>query len=217
MGEVIVDKRERSIVSDILKEMGVEVKHKQLSIGDYILPGEIIIERKTVKDFISSILDRRLFKQARNLLRYKTPMFVVEGEEDIFSITNVHPNAIRGAIISLLLDYKIPIVNTRNESETAFVIYTILQRIKKNKKEIILRDLQKPKDNDQVKEYVVSALPGVGLVLARRILDRFKTLEKVFSLTEKDLLEVEGIGKEKAKKIISLMKDEYSKRHKEKA
>ena len=217
MEEVIVDKRERNLIPELLKEMGIKVKYKQLSIGDYILPGEIIIERKTVKDFISSILDRRLFKQAKNLLKYRTPIFIVEGKEDLFSITNVHPNAIRGAIISLILDYKIPIINTRNESETAFVIYTILQRLKKDRKEIILRDLQKPKNDEQIKEYVVSALPGVGLTLARRILDKFKTLERIFSLTEKELMKVEGIGREKAKRIISVMKSEYSRDYKKEA
>jgi DNA processing protein len=47
----------------------------------------------------------------------------------------------------------------------------------------------------------LSLVPGVGSVLFKRLLDRFKTPEAVFRASLRDLLEVEGIGKKVAEEI----------------
>jgi len=62
---IFVDSREQAsnAVRELSKFDNVSVKVKQLELGDYVLSDEVIIERKTVEDFLASMLDGRLFSQ----------------------------------------------------------------------------------------------------------------------------------------------------------
>ena len=75
---IIVDKREPNFYASMLKSRNIEVKRDQLEIGDYLLPDSTVIERKTVSDFLSSIIDGRIWVQAKNLTQYENPMIVIE-------------------------------------------------------------------------------------------------------------------------------------------
>ena len=55
--------RASSLVIAELHELGVEVELKHLALADYIISDKIAVERKTVNDFVSSMLDKRLLKQ----------------------------------------------------------------------------------------------------------------------------------------------------------
>ena len=61
----------------------------------------------------------------------------------------------------------------------------------------------------ELQEYIVSGLPHVGPTLAKNLLKKFKTIEKVFTTQDKDLLKVDKIGKKKAKKIRKIIKKKY--------
>jgi len=45
--------------------------------------------------------------------------------------------------------------------------------------------------------------------LAERLLKHFKTVENVFTAKEEELMKVEGVGKERAKKIREVLTAEY--------
>ena len=64
---VIADDREsKNQVIKFLSDMkNVFVVVKRLSVGDYIVDNQLVFERKTLKDFARSIVDGRLFKQAK--------------------------------------------------------------------------------------------------------------------------------------------------------
>lgn len=48
---ILADYREeKSGIEQLLKKQNVIVKFQQLTIGDYIISGEYVIERKTAKD-----------------------------------------------------------------------------------------------------------------------------------------------------------------------
>ena len=62
---VYADSREgNSKVIRHLTEMEMDVKIRSMAVGDYQVSDEVVIERKTAKDFVDSIIDKRLFKQA---------------------------------------------------------------------------------------------------------------------------------------------------------
>jgi len=108
MGEVkiIVDKRERNL--DILEGLsgsGVMINFAQLPVGDYVLSDRMCIERKTVRDFESSIINARLFDQIERLDHtYKKPILLLEGDDSEFTM---NPNVVLGAIISRSTGYRI--------------------------------------------------------------------------------------------------------------
>jgi ERCC4-type nuclease len=105
--KIVIDYREKnSLVYSYLIKQGFEVEFKELKIGDYIVK-DVIIERKTVSDFISSMINHRLIKQIEELKQYENKLLIIEGisEQELYKEDNegVHPNAIRGFLLSILL------------------------------------------------------------------------------------------------------------------
>ena len=47
----------------------------------------------------------------------------------------------------------------------------------------------------------LSLTPGIGSILIKRLLDRFKTPEAVFHAPVKELLKIEGLGEKVAEEI----------------
>src|SRR4030042_3894427 len=100
--KILIDYRERnSFVPSHLSKMGFEIEFKELKIGDYIVK-DVIIERKTVSDFISSMINQRLLKQIEELKQYQNKLLIIEGisERELYSDDKevkegINPNAIR--------------------------------------------------------------------------------------------------------------------------
>src|ERR687887_1804814 len=78
---IVVDEREKSSrIPDLLHQAGAIIDFAQLKVGDYIVSPETAIERKTIRDLISSIYDGRLFVQCSELSQhYFKPLVIIEG------------------------------------------------------------------------------------------------------------------------------------------
>ncbi|AJC72358.1 DEAD/DEAH box helicase [Thermococcus guaymasensis DSM 11113] len=207
---VYVDSRElRSGVPKILKELGAEIEVKTLDVADYVVSEEVGIERKSANDFIQSIIDGRLFDQVERLKRaYEKPVIIIEGE--LYGIRNVHPNAIRGAIASVTIDWGVPILFSSGKEETAQFIYLLAKREQEErKKEVRLRSEKKALTLAERQRLIVEGLPNVSSTLAKRLLKHFGNVERVFTATEEELKEVEGIGDKKAREIRKVITAPY--------
>ena len=204
--QIIVDNRElKSGVAKTLFEKDVRIIPEQLEVGDFILSSKICCERKSVKDFVNSIIDGRLFKQAKNLVaNFEKPFIIVEGCEDLYSVRNVHPNAIRGAIASLVLDMKVPIIFTKDYVDTANLLITILKRERKDKPLISLRGERKPLTDKELMEYVITSFPNIGRVTAQNLLKHFGTIKNIINSSPEELIKVEGVGKVLSKQFNDL-------------
>lgn len=210
---VYADTREASgIVSKILSKR-CELREKMLSIADYQLSERVGVERKTVPDFLQSIVDGRLFQQLTDLKKtFSRPILLIEGKEDMFDLRNIHPNAIRGALASIATDLKIPILWTRSQLETAELLYTIAKREQVQlKKGVQLRVKPTFRSLNQEQEFLIGGLPKISSVLARRLLKKFGTPEAIFTAKPEQLQEVEGIGEKLAKRIRKLVTRKYEK------
>jgi len=193
-----------------LDKLNCIVKVKNMGVGDYQITDDIIIERKTVEDFSKSITDKRLYQQAKELTtNCHKPLLIIEGE-NIYH-TFLHPNAIRGAMASIAIDFKIPIIQTQNETDTAFMIkrIAIREQNKKNRKEVSIRTQTKPVTLPQQQLFITESLPGIGPVSAKNILRHFKTIKNLVNATKKELKEVEGIGEKTANGIIDVTQREF--------
>ena len=68
--KIILDIHEKnSLVTAFLTELQCELITKSLEVGDYLI-NNIIIERKTFQDFVSSMLSKRLIEQLKNMQQY---------------------------------------------------------------------------------------------------------------------------------------------------
>ena len=72
VGKIIADYREKnSLVPANLIKLGFEVEFRELKVADFIVK-DTAIERKTVKDFISSMINKRLLKQLEEIQKPAT-------------------------------------------------------------------------------------------------------------------------------------------------
>ena len=207
---VFADSREgNSKVIRHLSEMEIDVQIRSMAVGDYQVSDEVVIERKTAKDFVDSIIDKRLFKQARELSEeFKRPLLILEGD-DIYN-GMLHPNAVRGTIAAIAIDFGISIIPTRNSEDTAAMIKRIAVREQSGDKvNIQIRTDKKPTSMWEQQLFIIESLPNIGPVNAKNLLKHFGTVENVIKATESELQEVEGIGKKTAKNIRKVVESKY--------
>ena len=203
------DARENSSGIPLILEQtyGIKIPKEVLKVGDYIIAGHIVVERKTVLDFAESIIDGRLFKQAGMMKKYfDQSLVLVTG--DLSTIDNLHPHAVSGALISLILAWATPVLFAKDAQETAFLLWLIaVQNIKSVRNDLSYRRGRRPKRPWRRQLYILQGLPGVGPKMAVRLLDHFKSVVAVISATEKELMNVPGLCQKKScsiKEILSL-------------
>ncbi|MEM0145887.1 MAG: ERCC4 domain-containing protein [Conexivisphaerales archaeon] len=212
MLEIVVDYREQaSELPRILSIMGLKVSFRQLSVGDYIISENVAIERKTVHDFLSSLFDGRLFRQADNLNNnYKTPIILIEGDISITSQILNNPKIYYGALSSLIINYNVKTVFVPTVEESAIFIERLAFNLKKDQKpKIIYKRKSITTDDDQI--YLISSLPGIGPKLAEKIVMAFGSPSKAFNAKLSELARV--IGPVKARKVKMVL--EYNRQEPE--
>jgi len=205
---VIADERERqSGVPERLSKLDVRVYYSQLAVGDYVVNPEIAAERKSIGDFVSSVYDGRLFSQASALSSsYRKPYIIVEG--DVNKVSGMVKNlaSYYGAIASVTLAYDLRLMHTANPDETALAIAALVKNSRARPLPPgLLQPPPKSKDEAQQQLYFVSALPGVGMKLAKRMLSIYGTPRKVVSLNETQFAMIPGVGAKRASRIAHVL------------
>ena len=204
--KIFADYREKTTgtVKELV-ELGVNIKLEMLQSADYVLSSRVGVELKTVEDFVNSIIDGRLLEQLKSLKRnYERPIIILQGAQDIFGVRSIHPNAIRGMLATIAVSYGIPVLSCKDEKDSAALLLSIAKREQDDdKKDFSPHADRKPLSLKEQQEYLVSALPNVGLNLAKELLKKFGSVSAVFSASEEKLKEVDGVGE----KIAGLIRD----------
>jgi len=203
---MIIDEREKkSGIPDLLRAVGVNIELKNLPVGDYIVAPETIVERKSIQDFISSVFDGRLFDQCNRLKEhFEHPIILMEGNVDQIEELTENPLVFYGAISSVVLDFKIPIIPTPNASHTAKLLIAMCTR-QENKKGPFLKKIKKSDDLQKQQLSVLCSLPGVGEKLATRMLERFGSPTNTLKASYSELSKIKGMGESRALKIRKML------------
>jgi ERCC4-related helicase len=211
--KIIIDHREsRSPVMRFLSQKDIAVEPQQLDVGDYIISSRIGVERKTVDDFLGSLLEGKLFVQMKNLrATYSRPLLVVEGE-GLLTKRNISQNAIFGSIASIIVDFGIPIITTQTPQETADFLSVMAHREQKEGDRVVaIRGEKTAHTIAEQQQFLVEGLPNISVVLAQRLLQHFGSIRSLANATEEDLCQVNGIGKNTAADILKILNAEYLK------
>ncbi|MBD3253035.1 hypothetical protein GF386_04850 [Candidatus Pacearchaeota archaeon] len=203
--KIISDIHEKNslIISELHKSNQIRLEIKPLKIADYLI-GDIAVERKTISDFISSMLNKRLTQQLKQLISYKKQLLIIEGNlENLFNEeTKLNPNAIRGFILSILINNQIPIIFTRDYLDTSKYLITLAKQQVKPSAEPSLHS-RIPKNKQQQKQYILESFPNIGPVTAKKLMKEFKTLENVFNASENELKKILKNKFEEFKEILN--------------
>jgi DNA excision repair protein ERCC-4 len=205
---VVADQREnRSGVPSLLRSMGIDVKYRTLAVGDYVVTSGYVIERKTVRDFVNSLFTGRLFDQVKRITdSYGECIVVVEGNINEALDQLSKPRGIWGALISLILDHRGHVFFTANQQETADLLYVIATRqVSRKPVRPLIYKRMRPRTMEDLQLNILGNLPGVGPVLAERLLDHFGSPRGALSAPAVELRKVEGIGRKRAEDIARVL------------
>ncbi len=203
-----VDIHEPADIEDRLRDAGLPVERRAITPGDYVV-GEVGVERKTIRDFFSSLIQKRLYEQVSRLQEtYPSALLLVEGDLAIVG-EYANPKAFWGAFLSLHLEAGIPILFTPDGEHTALVLETLYRRQVRTGGAFGLRHKPKFLSKAQQQEFVVQGLPQIGDTLSQALLERFGTVRQVMASSERDLQKVPKIGAVKAAQIANLLDAAY--------
>jgi len=171
---VLVDTREHAEeVVRYIKESGCGVVKTKLEVGDYVA-GRFVFERKSVQDFINSIIDGRLFDQATRLREAKLrPVIVIEGNlwEEL-RYREISPNAVLGAQLALH-GMEIGVLYTVDKTQTGALL--CLAAKKEIKSGVKTPKVRKKADVRSLQIAFLASLPGIGPKRAEEFLRRYGT------------------------------------------
>ena len=197
----------------MLKSRNIEVKRDQLEIGDYLLPDSTVIERKTVSDFLSSIIDGRIWMQAKNLTQYENPMIVIETQnkwKNFYFSNAKYPHKVYYSTISTLAySFSIPVITVDSRYDTIDFLEALWKKITSKPASRPVKKMRQTASFDEVRENVLAQIPGISIVKAKALLHNLKTIQKIAEANKDELTNIEGIGKKLAETIIKILQGEY--------
>lgn len=203
------DREERSGVLSFLRDLkGVSLSVTRLRCGDYIVHDRIIFERKTSADFVESVIDGRLFRQANqlNCVTWR-PAFLVEGGVDDLGGSKMTREAIIGALLSISLVFDIPVIASNGPRESAQILIFSGEQAARRGCRFSRRFGRRVSDLKRRKLRVLEALPGIGVDRAKELLNAFGSVEGCLTAEMSRLIKVSGIGKKTAEGIRTVVEE----------
>ena len=213
-----IDFREQR--SGVVEEIGkradkISFELVTLPVGDYLIEDKIIIERKTLSDFLVSIKNGRIFQQAYRMAKSgKNGLIILEGDKSMVDSSSMSRKAVQGALIHLEVFVGIPVIRSLNVQETAALMVDILHQCQQQQlprqKHIISGNpgIRINKEQRQ-KLFIIQNLPGIGTNKGMALLKSFGTIENIMNASQVDLTKVKGIGKKLAERIYAVLHEPF--------
>jgi ERCC4-type nuclease len=213
-----IDFREqRSGILNEISSINTQIEYElcNLATGDYILGDKIMVERKTLIDFLESIKTGRIFQQAYRMAQTEmNGLIILEGDKSTVDASGMSRKAIQGALIHLTVFIGIPVIHSKDIHETASLLTDLysqsLRQELPRKKQIIsgIKGLRINKKQRQ-KLFIIQNFPGIGIKRGLALLKHFSTFENILKAVPEDLIKVEGIGHKLGNRIYSILHDPF--------
>ena len=195
-----------------LREKGIEIvpmEEDEGNVDRYIISKRLAIERRTGSSFMRGIMEKTLFTSAIYMREhFAMPILIIEGEIN-YEYTMFEPQAIRGAVSAMMLQYGLSVLSTRNLEETVELIAMMARQEQIGIPEISLIPKRKAADLPDLQRRIIEMLPGCGMVMARDLLQHFGSVNRIVNATKEDLLSMRGIGAKKATEMYEVLNAEY--------
>lgn len=199
-----------------------EVTVEDLPVGDYIFNEEVVFEYKTFRDFIDSIIDKRVFNQSLSQMEMFPYHFVVLELGKTFNLQKeLNKYRYEGhtrrefydthyyGVISRLNTYTtvLPIAGDKKDC-----FRVMLKQAEKCLDEKILIKFPEVKTANSALNFLCNDVRGINMGKAKPITDGLglTTLEDLLNLTKEDLVSINGIGEKTANNILNKIRMERS-------
>ena len=200
-----------------------ELSIETLTVGDYVFDDKVCFEYKRADDFIGSIIDGRVFKQARNMQQYPFSYVLIVGnvakeintrnERKYWnSRGNLRAFTVKqylGAVARLSVDGKV--LHSDNQQQAWYLMESIA---KKCLEDASVKGIDKPKFKltNPVASFLgciyvndTSTMSMKQAVLIREHL-HLETLEDLLDVEYDDLIKIKGIGEKTAKAVVEAIR-----------
>jgi DNA excision repair protein ERCC-4 len=194
---IVIDDREpHELVAHALRSCGCSaIEVRRLTIGDYVVNESLLVERKSLRDLIVSIIDGRLFQQAKRLADADLPAaLILEGTTQDIQHSEMRWEAIQGALVSVSLFFGVPVLRSRNLEETARTLFHAARQNAEVETDALVRHARRPKRKAALQSYILQGLPGVGPKRAKQLIERFGSVGAVMNASALELAAIEGFG-----------------------
>lgn len=212
IGILICDSRETKC-NKLLKDKKANIDVEFLDVGDVLLPKSFAVERKTGRDLLNSISDKRMYKQLGNLYQYDYPILAVILEdiwEELYYARNPRNQNIHkvyeGTLNTITSKFpKVRILFFKNDDIYTDWLIDIDKRLTEEGNGCRPTPVtRKPTKVQDIRENVLAAIPGIGISMAKKLLKHYGTVRNVANAKPKDLEKINKLGKKTSEKIIEV-------------
>lgn len=193
MEQVVVDSREPETIKDYFKGLGATIS--ALGAGDFIIKDKddpdislLVIERKTLSDLNSSLLDGRFKEQRERLLECGCKIiYIIEEMHKLHEYD--HPRMLLGPLENLVLYYDIFVLYSQNIHQTIDIVTNLVQKVTEKdqpKKRGKLPQSRKCKQADSTFEKQLLLIPGVSVPIAKAVISHFANAKELILAQEEN-------------------------------
>lgn len=209
---IMASRLKENPVARVLGELDAEINFITLRRGEFILGKGLCIKYLAGDQFADMVRDRSIYREIAELKReYAEPTMIVEGG-DPFHDSSISLSSLQSALLFITVQNRVPILSTRNETETAQIIFILAGQsgkslmppdIDTSSEEI--PDLSGGNGHGDPRLRIIAALPDVGPARAKALMAHFGSLAKLFAAGVDELKNVSGVGAKRAEKIHSFL------------
>lgn len=213
---IYADHREsRSPVFKALDLMKVDLRIREVEVGDFIVSDDVGIERKTGEDALNSFIGEekgKIFRQCQDLVRsYRKPLLMLECDLSDLFVRNINPASIWGMLRSIIWN-GCPVEFTYNAEGTARRLYELAKIEQEgNTKEFSPHGSKTKRTPSEELVYTISSINGVGPNMAINLLDHHKSIKNIVNADGAALAETKLVGKPTALRLIEYFEREFKK------
>ncbi len=234
--KVYVDSREPTNMQEMIEKLFPQkVEIVMLNVGDYIfdfIRYAVVVERKSIDDFVNSIRNNRIWEQLQKILNFKEfnskevrrRILLIEGTFDQFMpdsqfLSDKQKNrfyaSMMGALQQIIFVYHVPIIFADNQVALKQFFRILVER-EKNGKNDTLPSARWTKEETKISGEVdyriimLSSIPTIGPQLAKNLLRRYRSIKNIVNATKESLAKVPGIGMKRAEMIYNFFRSEES-------
>ena len=224
MDKLKIDTREDSELSELVEkycqDMNIPYEKEWLDIGDYTF-ADVCFEAKSTFDFLSSVINKRLWNQLDNMdAKFVNNIVIVYGsfndalENHLHYVNNkagqarMLRNKFDGAFGKIILDTDANIIWVSSARQAARLIAVVCKMHPIDREIHTPSIIRKRIATTDLRVDVLCTVKGISPKKAKLLIDRFGSIMEIGEASIEEICELDGFGKVIAKRLIDVLNKE---------